>query len=676
LFGAINVRWRLFLLSFLMLFLELALIRWLGENILYLSFFTNFVLLASFLGIGVGFLLVDSRHDLFRWLPYSLLALVALVILVPVRIDRTAEEVLFLGTGDLGGFPIWVALPLVFLTVTALLAMVGQETGRAFAAFKPLTAYRLDILGSLAGVLAFAGLSLVGVPPIGWGIGIGILLILVGRSMLEPKHWIAVVGIIIILGSQNFRPDSTWSPYYRIDVVGAEGLSLNVNGIPHQTMESVEDQEKPIEFFEEELGWLTTWPYRVLSDDTPESVLVIGAGSGNDIAYALSRGASHVDGVEIDPGIRDIGIRLHPNAPYSDARVKSVITDGREFMENTESRYDLVIFALPDSLTIVSGQSSLRLESYLYTVEAFEAARRVLADNGAFAIYNTHPDNFVVERMANTMSQVFGSQVCGVATEDGRPGAALIVGPGTTDGCEGGELADVAGAPVPVTDDRPFVYVQDKGLPTLYAVVLLAILVLSFGIVRGVGVAVGRIRPYADLFLMGAAFLLLETKSIVQFALLFGTTWSVNVLVFAAVLVSVLAAIEVANRFQFNVRLLYVLLFASLALAWAIPPSLLLSLAAGPRWLAASLLTFLPVFIANLVFAVRFKETASSTTAFGANLLGAMVGGVLEYSALLIGYRALVIVAGVLYAGAFLALRATTPRSDVDVASASVRVSN
>ena len=53
---AAPARLRLFALSFLMLFVELALIRWTAANNVHLAYLTNFVLLGSFLGIGLGFL--------------------------------------------------------------------------------------------------------------------------------------------------------------------------------------------------------------------------------------------------------------------------------------------------------------------------------------------------------------------------------------------------------------------------------------------------------------------------------------------------------------------------------------------------------------------------------------------------------------------------------------------
>ena len=173
-----------------------------------------------------------------------------------------------------------------------------------------------------------------------------------------------------------------------------------------------------------------------------------------------------------------------------------------------------------------------------------------------------------------------------------------------------------------------------------------------------VRVVSGPLRPmakYVDLFFMGAAFLLLETKSVVQFALLFGTTWFVNALVFAGVLVSVLAAIEVARRWRpARPELLYVALLAALAVAWVVPVEFLLGLEMLPRFLLAVVIWFTPIFIANLVFAERFRNVEESNVAFGANLLGAMVGGLLEYVALLTGYQALLLLVAVLYGAAFL----------------------
>jgi SAM-dependent methyltransferase len=395
------------------------------------------------------------------------------------------------------------------------------------------------------------------------------------------------------------------------------------------------------------------YTYAHLPPGSLERVLVVGAGSGNDVAVALEYGAQHIDAVEIDPVLLARGVSRHPENPYGDARVVPHVDDGRAFLERTDGRYDLIVFALPDSMTLVSGQAGLRLESYLFTEEAFRTVRERLKADGVFSMYNYYrPDVF--ERYASTLSAAFGGRPCydsGPRRGSGpRMQAVLTVGrDGQVANC--GTRWEPAGpVPEPSADDHPFPYIEGRTIPTFYLVSLALILLASAVTVRFVTGGLRVLHPYTDLFFMGAAFLLLETKSVVQFALLFGTTWFVNSLVFTGVLVSVYLAIEVARRFALpRPALLYAGLFVCLAVAWAVPPDRLLALPLGPRSVAAIALAFAPIFIANLVFAQRFRETSMTTVAFGANLLGAMLGGVVEYAAISIGYQALLLVVAAFY---------------------------
>jgi hypothetical protein len=208
--------------------------------------------------------------------------------------------------------------------------------------------------------------------------------------------------------------------------------------------------------------------------------------------------------------------------------------------------------------------------------------------------------------------------------------------------------------PGPARDDYPFLYLRNRTIPGFYLLTLALILLASLIITRTAAGPFRQMRSYVDLFFMGAAFLLLETKNVVQFALLFGTTWFVNALVFAGILVAVYAAIELARRVKLPPpAVLYGLLLAALVVAWVIPPHDLLTLSFAPRFVTAVAIAFAPVFLANLVFAQRFRDVGSSTVAFGANLLGAMVGGMLEYLSLITGYHALLILVAVLYGLAF-----------------------
>jgi hypothetical protein len=399
----------------------------------------------------------------------------------------------------------------------------------------------------------------------------------------------------------------------------------------------------------------------------PKNVLIVGAGTGVDVAVALQQGVEHVDAVEIDPRIHAIGVQLNPDRPFQDPRVTSYINDGRAFLEQTARRYDLILFALPDSLTLIAGQSSLRLESYLFTAEAMQAARSHLTADGAFGEYNYYREDWLVDRLAGTLQSVYGRPPCVDSTGHVARLALLMASasPGALD-CPSEWKPISHPVSAPATDDAPFVYLRDPTIPGFYLLTLALILLAALLLVRVVAGPFRRMGGYIDLFFMGAAFLLLETKNVVQFALLFGTTWFVNALVFLGILVAVYLAIEVTRRVDLRPGWpLYAILLLALALAFVVDPGLLLRLSVVPRFLVAVTLAFVPVFLANLVFASRFRDVAASNVAFGANLLGAMVGGILEYASLVTGYRVLLIIVAILYAAAFGIRRFAAPQDQL-----------
>ncbi|NUP78830.1 MAG: spermidine synthase [Nonomuraea sp.] len=648
------VRPRLVLASAFMLFLELALIRWTGSNIVHLSYFTNFVLLGSFLGIGLGFLRVGRSRRQPYYSPVVLLALVAIVLTFPVTVDRNTEGVLYWTSLSTVGPPAWLILPVIFIAAAAVLMGPAELVGRCFPELPRLEAYRYDLIGSLTGIAAFTALSFLSAPPVFWGLVValcyGLLLVPRPRSLylgLVTVPSLAVVGLLL---AETLTAGAIWSPYYKVtfkamQLLGVPVTDIAVNGIPHQ---------QAVPAFAR-LQWERQYglPYERASKP-PRDVLIVGAGSGTDVAIALSKGAQHVDAVEIDPKLRELGGSVHPDKPYDDPRVTTHVTDGRAFLERSDDRYDLILFALPDSLTLVSGASSLRLESYLFTEEAMQAARAHLKPGGTFSMYNYYRESWLVDRLASTMQAAFGHKPCVDVVSTAGQQAVITAGvTASAQRCASEWPGAAAGTPAPADDDRPFLYLKDRTIPPIYIITLGLILIVSLLAVRVVAGPYGRMRPYADLFLLGVAFLLLETKSVTGFALLFGTTWVVNAIVFAGVLVAVLAAVEVTRRFRVPpLPVMYAVLLAGLLLAWLVPNAWLLSLPLPLRAVAAVTVAFLPIFAANVVFAKRFSDTADATTSFGANLLGAMVGGCLEYLALVIGYKGLLIVAALLYLGA------------------------
>jgi hypothetical protein len=640
---------QLFMLSFVMLFVELALIRWAGALVVYLSYFSNFVLLGSFLGIGIGFLRARSRVNLFPWAPVALALLIGFVRVFPVQVNRAGDQLLFFGSGTFhaSGPPTWVTLPVVFLATAAVMAMIAEGVARTFVRFPPLDAYRLDIAGSIAGIAAFSVLAFLDAKPVVWAIIVALVMLMLYGTRTGLLQVVAVVALVLLLWSQSLSSTDIWSPYYRISVIKAgDQYAVNVNGIPHQDIVPVSKLDNAYSL-----------PYQHAPGNPLNNVLIVGAGTGNDVANALHEGAKHIDAVEIDPELYQLGKRLHPDHPYQNPQVTVHINDGRAFLEQTHTKYDMILFALPDSLTLVSGQSSLRLESYLFTLQAVQAAKAHLnPGDGLFAMYNYYRTVWLRDRLANTLEVAFGHAPCADNERYGLSMLSVSVNPAVLQ-C-GTLWQRPANVVPPATDDHPFVYLAGYSIPSLYLVTLGLILLASIVLVRPASGPYRRMAGYLDLFFMGAAFMLLETKNIVQFALLFGTTWFVNALVTAGVLVAVLAAIEVSRHVVVRrPAVLYAGLLATLIVAWAVPPSSLLSLSFVPRFVVAVVIAFAPIFMANMVFAQRFRDTADSGTAFGANLLGAMIGGILEYLSLIVGYRWLLVLVGVLYALAFLSGR-------------------
>jgi SAM-dependent methyltransferase len=515
-------------------------------------------------------------------------------------------------------------------------------------------------------------MSYLSLPPLVWMVLLfaALLFLLPRREILITSPFLlGTLALVFLLGRGN-----TWSPYYRIQVSPNDsgGYIINVNNISHQEILPYDRKE--------------TFYFRVydLFQDKPfKNVLILGAGTGSDVAIALHNGAERVDAVEIDPEIYRLGVELNADRPYDDPRVTVHVDDGRAFLRNTGGQYDLIVFALPDSLTLTSSFASVRLESFLLTADAFRAAREHLSPDGALVLYNYYREDWLVRKLASMLTAAFGDPP--FVTTYGMWGraAVLISGPRLMDldpalDAPYVELPDLPGTgrgfPMPLigqgrlgddpsqalaTDDWPFVYMPVPTLPNVYLGALAVALAVALACLA---VAVPReiLRRFEwHFFFLGAAFMLLETRSLITFALLFGTTWMVNSLVFFAILSSVLLAVLFNARIKLKrIWPLYVLLFAFLAVNYFLPSQTLLSIPVPAlRYTLASLLAFTPIFLANVIFSHSFRDSLSADIAFGSNLLGAMAGGVFEYAALALGYRFLLIPVMAFYGLAYLVRR-------------------
>ncbi len=677
---------RLLLTSATLLFVELLLIRWIPANVTYVGFFSNFLLMASFLGIGVGILLGRrDRRLVISPFPALLLGTIFLVYGAQLNIQaRDASEIIFgLDTSNSADVN-FVVLPLLVVLVATLMASLALPLGPLLRSMPPLRAYAIDISGSMIGIAGFTVLAYLGTGPTAWFAVTGALLLLLALgtgatpwSALSGIAMVLVIGASAAVGSASL---DVWSPYYRISGYGTDlkhasmnpadrlpPYFLSVDGIPHQQIwDSVAAARSDLH------RQLYDW----FPNRTFDRVLVIGAGSGTDTALALSKGAKHVDAVEIDPELAQIGRDFHPEGVYNDPRVTVHVNDGRAFLNQSPDKYDLIVYAVTDSLTLVSSTAGVRLESFLFTEESMREARDHLAPGGLFAMYNLYREPWLVTKLDSMIADVFGSAP--LLRLESTAAAILAAGP-AVDALHGAQppggrvdAIPTVGTPDPrpATDDWPFLYLRTGSIAPYYlaglAFVLLFALVAVAGAARVTTTPIRRFSPH--FFTLGVAFLLLETKSLVSFSLLFGTTWVVNALAFFAILASVLLAISINARFRpKSPALLYGALFVAIAIAWLIPADALLIDPPELRYALSAAIAFAPVFFANLVFTNSFRDTASADMAFASNLLGAMFGGVLEYIALLTGFRTLLVVVGLLYVAAFVLARRVRLLADRDL---------
>lgn len=668
----LSVVLRVFLITLGLLALELALIRWASSQIRLVAYFTNLVLLASFLGIGLGVRL-GLRWDWMPVLAWPLLVLLAALLglseqlgLVHLVFPDTSVS-LWGAEAAVGwwGFLRAVGmLLLLFWLIVAVFACLASPMGRLFEAGDALGAYSADLVGSLSGIALMAVLAWLGMPPWVW-LGAALLPFL----LLRPKP-AAMVGLLLVAAlGWHSGGDAIFSPYNRIDLRELPldprdprpgQLELSVNRDYHQNVLDL----SPLAGAEGEsnrrafVRAVYDLPFAVASNRG--AALVVGAGTGNDVAAALRHGFAHVTSVDIDGRIIDIGRRHHPEQPYADARVTAVVEDARAYFErNADARFDVVCFGLLDSHAMFSAMSSLRLDNFVYTVEGVRAAYHHLKPGGLLAIsFSTFAGEWISQRMAGIVAAATGEQPL-VIHHGYNHGSTFLVGDpaAIARAAQAWAAADPARASIDrgmrlATDDWPFLYVRPDSFPLAYLTILSLIALSAVVAIRSAFGADAFTRSRFDpvMFLLGAGFMLLETRLVTQLSLLFGSTWIVNTCVFAGILsMALLANVWVRRRRPRGIRGPFACLLGALLLPIFIDANLLNQFPLALRWTLAAILYALPVLFAGLIFSTLLARASSPAAALGANLCGAVFGGLVEYLSMLLGLRAVAMLALLVY---------------------------
>jgi SAM-dependent methyltransferase len=685
------LRWRLFLLSFLALFCELLIIRWMSTEVRIFAYFKNLPLMSAFLGLGLGFLWSKSQRDYFCWSAFGLLCMSAILMfgvslgitflsfLDPAKYMVFGVKLLSQGESSalfstLRSLAIMLGL---FALSTSIFVGLGQRMGRLFAQLKPLEAYSINIAGSLLGSVFFSLLSYLGTSPGVWLLTAGVLFICIQR---RPTHFaLAALGIAYSLflahyiAEVSYGPDfikTVWSPYYRLDVAGyrqptgplkgkliADEIYVNYEGF--QTI--LDCTSKTISSYPKEVRD-SIFAYHAEAfrlRNRPESrVLILGSGSGADVAAALRWGVQHVDAVEIDPQIAKLGRTLHPEKPYSSPKVSLHVVDARTFLRNCKDKYDLIEFAYMDSHAAFSCLSSLRTDNYVFTQESIQEAAHLLKPDGFIAIGCVVMPAWLWDRHSKALSVATGMKPFGYAGNDGKFDVGLLfAGPGLAGKSASSLTMNWPPKPVnlessiPVsTDDWPFLFLPERGIPMLYILPIIAVLLIS---------AIPVSRHFAggasdllnwQMFWLGAGFMLLEVRAMADLSLLFGSTWVVNSVIISGVMIVVLLANLAASRMSVTrIPILGVCLIASLFVTNFVHASSLTEWGFITGALMGTGMYLLPMVFSSTIFALLFKCAQISTTAFAYNLIGGLLGVTLEYLSMWLGIGALGWIAVVIY---------------------------
>jgi Spermine/spermidine synthase domain len=535
------------------------------------------------------------------------------------------------------------------------------------------------VLGSLMGILLYTLICFFDQPPAIWFLVAGLLFALVFTA--QRKAMLVFFGsCLLVAAALTVWVDKTtsvyWSPYQKLalrpvwrnnEVVA---YLLNTNDSFYQQILDLSPgflaRHKDL-LAGEDASWDPyNLPYRFLP--SPRSVLVLGAGMGNDVAAALRNTTAPVTAVEIDPLILKLGQALHFERPYQSPRVRIINDDARAYIQNSPEKFDLLLFSLLDSHTTSSSYSNIRIDNFVYTVEGLARAREMLNSNGLMIVKFQVANDWIGERLSGLLEQAFHQapfQVK-VTSHYGTGGSFYIVGSpqAMRQVSQNADLADrisLAGEsrPTLTTDDWPYFYQKERGLPASVIGMCGSLLGLSWFIIRRM--TRGNARRSSPiwnlhLFLLGTGFMLLEAQIISKMALLFGTTWVVNSIVVSGILVLIVIANLIFERWpSYSLAFPYTGIILSALLAYFMPLRALLFQSLSLRALAAILVLCLPVLFAGMVFVRSFSDLRFSGAALGWNLFGAVLGGMLETCSQAIGIRALVLMSVGLYVGSWFA---------------------
>lgn len=687
--------------SVLGLFLEMLLIRWIGTEVRIFAYLQNTILVVCFLGLGLGMFTSREAHT-FRQVLIPL-ALLVLLLAIPLsrRVLGSASELLSvlgdpviwgeLGGANLGETVVYVTSGLaitafVMILVLEMFVPIGRYLGRLMDEHpRIIAAYSANVGGSLLGTWFFVLLSSFYHPPVAWIAVVAVLtFLLMGRA--ERRQWLNLALLLAVIvfawfaGREPGSVEVVWSPYQKlvtqqlekVEGRGAEYL-ITVNNTGFQEMSDlsggVGTGSNPGDSTLEG-GGLSQYDLPLRLHPNARKYLIVGAGAGNDAAGGLRQNAEQITAVEIDPAIIELGRRYHPEQPYSSPSVTIVNDDARSFFATCEEKFDVIAFGLLDSHTTTS-LTNARLDHYVYTRESLALARSLLAPGGIMTLTFLPQRLYIADRLAAVMRDVFDEEPLYFAIPVEKAWGYVMFVAGDLPGARARIAADRQLAaymdwstqrmPVPplpyttrvATDDWPYIYLERPKIPFLYfllAGVMVGIMLLSYRRWGVAGLLAGWGRSHWHFFFLGAGFLLLEVQNVSKASVVLGNTWQVNAVIVSGVLgMSLLANLLAIRLPRLPLIPVYVLLLGTCLGLYFVDLASFAFLPFAAKAVIVGALTTIPALFSGYIFVRSFAIVPRKDLALGANMIGSMVGALLQSTTFLTGIKALLLVVAGLY---------------------------
>jgi len=657
------------------LFFELMIIRLHSSFFQIFAFFKNISLLSCLLGLGVGYFLGKKKIYSLKWVLPLLTLQVCLMFFMkntPIGpfLQNPVTEQWAMGQSYASGIIqfliIYSFLIMIFVFNAMAFVPLGHLVSNLMSLQEKLLSYSWNLIGSLSGIILFALMSLFWTPPSLWFL-VGFLIMIFLQKKDFSNLLLSSISLIVILFlfivPKDINKEDFYSPYQIISVehnsnASEGGISILASNLWFQATHDFRKQE----------GWGSySMPFKIVQK-VPKNILVVGSGTGNDVAYALGENIKSIDAVEIDPVIIELGKKYHPQNPYASKKVNIIQNDARNFIRHTNKKYDLIIYGLLDSHTSLSGKGGIRLDSYVYTINAFREAKKILSDDGYISLSFSVSIESLGVKIFQMLEEAFDGQKPKVFNyseksdkfDEGLYTFIISKNKNKKFDYSYKNLSEVDyfnNSSIKVdnsTDDWPFFYMPRKIWPTSYLVIIFIMFISSYLFINQTA-RIDKSNFSFTCFFLGAGFMLIETKGITELALVYGSTWFVVSIVISFILImAYFANLMIIKNFKIKISIIYFFILISLLIGYYVTYLDLSNLPSSfLKFIVPTVLT-IPIFFSGLAFSKQLSMEKSVSIALSSNILGAIFGGLLEYNSMYFGFRSLYLLGFAMYLLAFL----------------------